>query len=177
MCAALVLAGVVPASVTPARDGLLRGLAGQEPLVLILSGGVRQGVATLGPAFAVPGVAIEFPEPGPYRLSGLGSLGEPLFSLSLAPDRFSDGAAGFTITIPFEPEWTLELDRLVLRTPQGSATLDRTDGGRAMLVRDRVTGDVRAILRDVPASAGLPPELAADSTRLQIIRGLPRIRN
>ncbi|WP_419167193.1 hypothetical protein [Candidatus Palauibacter sp.] len=144
----------------------------REPMVLLVSGGVRDGEIVLGPAFAYEG-AVRLPEPpGPYRLRGLDAEGDTLFSVSLTPSETSEGGSGFAVAIPFDPAWTEALDRIELRGPGGVATLDRTDGARAMLIRDRATGQVRAILRD--ASGGLPPELAADSASLDIILGLPR---
>ena len=144
----------------------------QESMVLLVSGGVLDGEIVLGPAFAYEG-AVRLPEePGPYRMRGLDAEGDTLFSVSLTPSETSEGGSGFTVAIPFDPAWTEALDRIELRGPEGVATLDRSDGGRAMLVRDRVTGQVRAILRD--HSGGLPPGLAADSASLDIILGLPR---
>ena len=162
------------------------GLAGQEEagdeadeavpaaMVLLVSGGVREGRMTLGPAFAYEGLASQPEEDGAYELRGLDGEGTVLFRARLTPGEMSDGGSGFTVVLPFEPGWTETLDRIELRGPEGVATLDRSDGARAMLVRDRDTGQVRAILRDAPASGGLPPSLAADSARLEIIRGLPR---
>ena len=162
------------------------GLAGQEEagdeadeavpaaMALIVSGGVREGRMTLGPAFAYEGSASQPEETGPYELRGLDGEGTVLFRTRLTPGEMSDGGSGFTVVLPFEPGWTETLDRIELRGPEGVATLDRSAGARAMLVRDRDTGQVRAILRDAPASGGLPPSLAADSARLEIIRGLPR---
>ena len=146
----------------------------QESMVLLVSGGVREGELVLGPAFAYEGATPPPHEPGPYRLRGLDAEGQTLFSVTLTPGEISDGGKGFTAGVPFDPAWTETLDRIDLRGPEGVATLDRSDGARAMLVRDRVTGQVRAILRDAPPSGGLPPALAADSARLEIIRGLPR---
>ena len=146
----------------------------QETMLLLVSGGVRDGEIVLGPAFAYAGAAATLEHPGPYRLRGLDGEGETLFSTSLTPGEISDGGSGFTVAIPFDSAWTVALDRIELRGPEGVATLDRSDGARAMLIRDRVTGQVRGILRDAPASGALPPGLAADSARLEIIRGLPR---
>ncbi len=146
----------------------------QRTMVLLVSGGVRDGEIVLGPAFAYEGAMPPPAEPGPYRLRGLDAEGETLFSVTLTPGEISDGGKGFTAGVPFDPAWTEALDRIELRGPEGVAALDRSDGPRAMLVRDRVTGQVRAILRDAPPSGGLPPGLEADSARLEIIRGLPR---
>ena len=169
-------AGAVLAADLPAQDPP----ANQEPpeaqasMVLLVSGGVRDGELVLGPAFAYEGPTPPPAEPGPYRLQGLDAEGETLFSVTLTPGEISDGGKGFTAGIPFDAAWTEALDRIDLRGPEGVATLDRSDGARAMLVRDRVTGQVRAILRDAPTSGRLPAGLEADSARLEIIRGLPR---
>ena len=179
-------ATAVLAAVVVAGPPFGAGLAGQEEagdeadeavpaaMVLLVSGGVRDGRMTLGPAFAYEGSASPTEESGAYELRGLDGEGTVLFRTRLTPGEMSDGGSGFTIVLPFEAAWTETLDRIELRGPEGVATLDRSDGARAMLIRDRETGQVRAILRDAPASGGLPPSLAADSARLEIIRGLPR---
>ncbi len=144
----------------------------QEAEVLLLMGGVRDGEMSIDPAFVYEG-RVRLPEaPGPYSLRGLDGEGETLFSLSFTPHEIDHGGSGFSFSIAFEPAWTEALDRIEVRGPEGVATVDRVAGGRAMLIIDRATGQVRSILRD--GSGGLPAALAADSAGLEIIRGLPR---
>ena len=155
-------------------------LAGQVPshepresMVLMLWGGIRaDGELVLEPAFAYEGRARRPGAPGDYRVRGLDDEGETLFSIRFTPGEISDGSKGFSYSIPFDPGWTEALDRLELRGPEGVATVDREAGVRAMMVIDRESGQVRSILRD--GAAGLPAALAADSSRVRILRGLPR---
>ena len=145
----------------------------QESTVLMLWGGVRaDGELVLEPAFAYEGRVHAPGVPGDYRVRGLDDEGGTLFSISFTPGEISDGSKGFSHSIPFDPAWTEALDRLELRGPEGVATVDREAGARGMMVIDRVTGQVRSILRN--GAAALPAELAADSSRVRILRGLPR---
>ena len=143
-----------------------------ETTVLMLWGGVRAGELVLEPAFAYEGAVRRPGEPGPYRVRGLDDQAETLFSISFVPGEISDGSKGFNYAIPFDSSWKGTLDRLELRGPEGVVTVDRQAGARGMMVIDRATGQVRSILRNSPAV--LPPELAADSSRVLILRGLPR---
>ena len=109
---------------------------------------------------------------GDYRVRGLDGEGETLFSIRFTPGEISDGSKGFSYSIPFDPAWTEALDRLELSGPEGVTTVGREAGARAMMVIDRATGQVRSLMRN--AAGGLPAELAADSSSLRILRGLPR---
>ena len=145
----------------------------QESMVLMLWGGIRaDGELVLEPAFAYEGRARRPGAPGDYRVRGLDDEGETLFSIRFTPGEISDGSKGFSYSIPFDPGWTEALDRLELRGPEGVATVDREAGVRAMMVIDRESGQVRSILRN--GAAALPAALAADSSRVRILRGLPR---
>lgn len=145
----------------------------QESTVLMIWGGIRvDGELVLEPAFAYEGRVRSPGGGGDYRVRGLDGEGETLFSIRFTPGEISDGSKGFSYSIPFDPAWTEALDRLELSGPEGVTTVDREAGARAMMVIDRATGQVRSLLRD--AAAGLPAELAADSSGLRILRGLPR---
>ena len=145
----------------------------QESTVLMLWGGVRaDGELVLEPAFEYEGSVRGPGAPGDYRVRGLDGEGETLFSISFTPGEISDGSKGFSYSIPFDAAWTEALDRLEFSAPEGVTTVDREAGARAMMVIDRATGQVRSIMRHGPVP--LPPELAADSSRVRILRGLPR---
>lgn len=145
----------------------------EESTVLMLWGGVRvDGELVLEPAFAYEGRVSRPVASGDYRVRGLDDEGETLFSIRFTPGEISDGSKGFSYSIPFDPAWTEALDRLELSGPEGVATVDREAGARAMMVIDRATGQVRSLLRN--AAAGLPAALAADSSGVRILRGLPR---
>ena len=187
----LAAAAAVTAAVTaaaPAAAPLAAGILAQErppeasgepseeSTVLMLWGGVRaDGELVLEPAFAYEGRARGPGAPGDYRVRGLDDEGETLFSIRFTPGEISDGSKGFSYSIPFDAAWTEALDRLELSGPEGVVEVDREAGARAMMVIDRESGQVRSILRN--GAAALPAELAelaADSSRVRILRGLPR---
>ncbi|MXX69424.1 MAG: hypothetical protein F4Y74_10730 [Gemmatimonadales bacterium] len=149
------------------------GEPSEESTVLMLWGGVRaDGELVLEPAFAYEGRTRGPGAPGDYRVRGLDGEGETLFSIRFTPGEISDGSKGFSYSIPFDPVWTEALDRLELSGPEGVVTVGREAGARAMMVIDRATGQVRSIARN--GAATLPAELEADSSRVRILRGLPR---
>lgn len=145
--------------------------------MLLLWGGVDAGELRLEPAFVYPTTARLPSSAGPYRLSGRDAAGRILFSLSFAPTSLAHGTddenRAFAFAIPFDPAWTGTLDRLTLRGPEGSATVDRSRGGRARLIIDRNAGRIRGIVRHWPGR--LPPALAPDRAVLDVGRGLPRL--
>ncbi|MDE2943963.1 MAG: hypothetical protein OXT63_07110 [Gemmatimonadota bacterium] len=170
-----VTAAVLPAGGILAQERSPEASAepSQESTVLMLWGGVRvDGELVLEPAFAYEGRVSRPGASGDYRVRGLDDEGETLFSIRFTPSEISDGSKGFSYSIPFDAAWTEALDRLELSGPEGVATVDREAGARAMMVIDRATGQVRSLLRN--AAAGLPAALAADSSGVRILRGLPR---
>ena len=146
--------------------------AAQE--TLLLWGGVREGELRLEPAFAHD-ARLKLPEaPGPYQLEGRDAEGRRLFSLSFTPDALDHGGSGFLFAIPFEPEWSEDLDRITLTGPEGSTTLDRDTGGRAALIIDRSSGRVRTIARDWSVEDAALPAAMVTNAQVQVVRGLPR---
>ncbi len=142
-----------------------------QTTTLLLWGGVRDGGLRLEPAF-VHDARIKLSEvSGPYQLTGLDSQGRRLFSFSFTPDKLDDAGSNFLFAVPFEPEWTEDLDRVTLTGPEGSTTLDRNTGGRAAMIVDRATGQVRTIARDW-SDGPLPVAMPANA-QVEIIRGLP----
>ena len=140
---------------------------------LLLWGGIQEGELRLKPAFAHD-ARLKLPEAsGPYQLAGLDAEGRRLFSLSFTPDELDHGGSSFLFAIPFEPEWTEDLDRITLTGPEGSTTLDRDTGGRAALIIDRASGRVRTISRDWSDGDGALPAAMAANIQVEIIRGLP----
>ena len=145
-----------------------------EQETLLLWGGVQDGDLRLEPAFAHD-ARLKLPEaPGPYRLEGLSAGGRRLFSFSFTPDELDHGGSSFLFAIPFEPEWTEDLDRITLAGPEGSTTLDRETGGRAALIIDRASGRVRTIARDWSVGNAASAAAMALDAQVEVIRGLPR---
>ena len=111
---------------------------------------------------------------GPYQLEGLDAEGGRLFSLSFTPDELDHGGSGFLSAIPFQPEWTEDLDRITLTGPEGSTILDRDTSGRAASIINGASGLVRTIARDWSADAGGALTAAAPANaQVEVIRGLP----
>ena len=163
------LAGILAQERPPEASGE----PSEESTVLMLWGGVRvDGELVLEPAFAYEGRPRGPGAPGDYRVRGLDDEGETLFSIRFTPGEISDGSKGFSYSIPFDAAWTEALDRLELSGPEGVTAVDREAGARATMVIDRATGQVRSIARN--GAATLPAELEADSSRVRILRGLPR---
>ena len=160
----------------PAADRAADG-GGSRGDMLLLWGGVNGGELRLEPAFVYPTTARLPSSAGPYRLSGHDAAGRTLFSLSFTPTSLAHGThdenRAFAFAIPFDPAWTETLDRLTLRGPEGSATVDRSRGGHARLIIDRNAGRIRGIVRHWPGR--LPPALAPDRAVLDVGHGLPRL--
>ena len=95
-----------------------------------------------------------------------------MFSVSFTPVELDHGGSNFVFAIPYEPAWMQELDRVMLTGPEGSDTIDRDTGGRAALILDRATGQVRSISRDW--SDGRHPAAMRMHAEVEIVRGLPR---
>ena len=122
--------------------------------VLVWGGLDSGGDPFLEPAFvldAVPSV----PQPGSdFRLRGRTVDGGDAFALTFdmpeIPD-VEDGRSAFVFTVPVT--WTGALASISLVGGGGSATLDQTTDSPMTIVRDPVTGQVRAFLRGPQAAA------------------------
>ncbi|WP_423924442.1 Ig-like domain-containing protein [Candidatus Palauibacter sp.] len=123
---------------------------------LLLWGGIDEaGAPFLDPAFVVDAIPTLPSEAGDFGLLGRGADGEVLFSLSFGmPEVAGGGGAGFAFTLPVEPRWAGSLASITLSGPGGSATLDENTDRWAAIVRDPLTRQVRAILRDLPFDPG-----------------------
>lgn len=147
---------------------------------LMLWGGVTPGgQLRLDPAFVMD-VPEKLPSSaGPYRLEVVGDGGATLLALDFAMDEISDGGGGFLFMAPFREEWRGTLDRIVLRGPEGTITLDRDTRRPMAIVIDRASGQIRAILRGDAVEARIEAAEtegeaeAADGTRVLVSYGLP----
>ena len=148
---------------------------------LLLWGGVdSEGIPHLEPAFVVDAPPTLPAPPGEYRLSGHTGGGAELFTMSfempVAAD--GDGRASFAFVLPTRPEWQGDLASIALTGPGGSVTLDAESDLSVAILRNRLTGQVRGILRNPPQTdADLADTLEAltPGSELQILfsRGLP----
>ena len=120
---------------------------------LLLWGGMgADGVPFLEPAFVVEAPPSPPQTGGEYRLTGLSRGGTELFSLSFTMPEVADGdgSSSFAFTIPAHPGWEQLLGAITLSGPGGSATLDAGSDRAVVILRDPRSGQVRAILHDVP---------------------------
>ena len=164
-----------------ADEGSAGDAAVAEPAAsLMLWGGVdADGAPFLEPAFAVDAPPLLPDSAGDHRIVGTGAGGETLFSISFAMPELADadGESSFVFVVPARPGWQAALAAVTLTGPGGTAALD-DDGDRAMaILRDRRTGQVRAILRDLPPqyriAADATAGVAAPGMEVMFSRGIP----
>jgi len=76
-----------------------------------------------------------------------------------------------------EPEWETGLRRITLSGPGGVAILDTNSDRPAAIVRDRSSGQIRAILTDLPHGERTMAEVArlTDEPGFEVLfsRGIP----
>ena len=131
---------------------------------LLVSGGVAaDGELHLDPAFVVETRPTPPRSGGPYALAGRRADGSDLFSFSFDMLELldGDGRSGFTFALPVQDAWESELASLVLTGPGGAVEMRQGSEPPMAIMRDPVTGQVRAILRDLPAGATGPGALDA----------------
>ncbi len=121
---------------------------------LVVSGGVTSdGEPRLEPAFVVDTPPVRPDSVGPWRLTGTRADGGELFSVDFAMRELADGegGAGFVLALPVQPKWATELASLSLSGPGGSVEMSRGSEPPLAILRDPVTGEVRAIFSDLSA--------------------------
>jgi hypothetical protein len=168
-------------STFPMKAGAVTSAA-TEPGLLVW-GRIEQGRVVLEPGFEVDAPASLPTQGGPHQLTGLGALGESLFSFTFAGDRVADSPSGddetFAFVVPMSRLRGVELAgmRLSARGRQvelrssGSMTVPtatRLANGRvrvtwngspsrAALIRDVRTGEILSVARggsvDLPSSS------------------------
>ena len=153
---------------------------------LLLSGGTdSDGAPFLDPAFVVDAPPALPESGGEYEITGRTVDGDELFSLrfDMADAIHGDGESSFIFALPVEPGWAERLDSITLSGPGGSDTLDGDSDRPMTILRDPVTGQVRAILRDPPlatsadgAVAGDAASLAGPDVEVLFSRGIPGSR-
>ena len=128
-------------------------------------------VAAAPPALPAPG--------GDYTITGWTGGGSELFSLRFEMPETADGGGntGFAFLLPLYRDPGADLATITLTGPEGSFTLDRTTNRPLVVLRDRRTGRVRAILRDAAAElaarAAASPVPGATDLELLVSRGIP----
>lgn len=135
--------------------------AASGPALLVWGGTDGEGPPHLNPVFAVDAPPLLPARGGEHQVLGRSADGEVLFSLSfdMRPMADTEGRAGFAYTIPSSPAWVGALAEIELTGPEGSAIINDDTNSPAVILRDRTTGRVRAILRD-----GSALEAASEAT-------------
>ena len=136
--------------------------------LLVWGGADADGVPFLEPALVVDAPPALPRSSGEFRLAGRRDDGVVLFSLSFDMPEAADGdgSSGFAFVLPVEAGWAGTLSAITLTGPGGSVTLDAASDHSMAVLRDPRTGQVRAILRELPgtvlnradAVAALSPE-------------------
>ena len=127
------------------------------------------------PAFVVDAPTVLPDAAGEHRIAGRTANGDELFSLdfTLPETADGDGRGSFVFALPADPAWAGNLASITLSGPGGSATLDGDTDLPMTVLLDPATGQVRAILRDLPqadAAAALAPQAGLDAL---FSRGIP----
>ena len=161
------------------QQSLMASLTAQEAESLLLWGGAdANGELYLNPAFVVDAPTVLPDAAGEHRITGRTADGDELFSLDFGVPETADGdgSASFAFVLPVQPGWAGNLASITLSGPGGSATLDGDTDLPMTILLDPVTGQVRAILRDLPqaaAAAALTPQAGLDSLEVLFSRGIP----
>ncbi|MDE0394341.1 MAG: Ig-like domain-containing protein [Gammaproteobacteria bacterium] len=160
------------------RSQLIAIRAAQEAASLLLWGGTdADGTPFLHPAFVVDAPPALPDATGEHRITGRTADGDELFSLDFAMPEVADGdgSSSFAFILPAEPAWAGNLAGITLSGPGGSATLDSDTDLSTTILLDPSTGEVRAILRDLPEAdaAALAPQAGTESLDVLFSRGIP----
>ena len=153
--------------------------AAATPSLLLWGGADAAGEPYLNPAFVVDAPASLPDAAGEYRLAGRAADGRELFSLSFSPTETADGdgRSSFVFALPARSGWE-ELTSITLAGPDGSVTLDGGSDRPMAILRDPASGQVRAILRDLPPATAAAEAAAAampSEPGLEVLfsRGIP----
>ena len=147
---------------------------------LMLWGGVdADGAPFMEPAFAVDAPPLLPDSGGDYRIVGTAVGGETLFSISFPMPHVADadGASSFVFVVPARAAWQAALAAITLTGPGGTAALNGDSNRPMAILRDPNTGQVRGILRDLPAAAQVAADLAERTAgpglHMLFSRGIP----
>ncbi|WP_419948338.1 leucine-rich repeat domain-containing protein [Candidatus Palauibacter sp.] len=121
--------------------------------LLVSGGATADGALHLDPAFVVETLPTVPQAAGPHTLTGRRADGSELFSVGFAMAEIwdGDGRSGFSFALPVQAEWETELASLALSGPVGTVEIREGSTPPMAIMRDPVTGQVRAILRNLPS--------------------------
>ena len=147
--------------------------------LLVSGGAAADGALHLDPAFVVDAPPVVPHTSGPYTLTGRRADGSELFlvSFDMAEIWDGDGRSDFAFALPVQSEWEAELASLVLAGAGPDGTVEMREGSEPpmAILRDPQTGQVRAILRDLPAGPLARSAAEAQAPGLDVLfsRGIP----
>ena len=138
---------------------------------LVLSGGVFEGELRLEPVYWLATAPRTPSFPGPYRIEGF-SGPDLRFSLRFAPDEDKFGNKYFFFAVPVNQG---DVDRIVLRGPEGEVTVDEHDTRTITIIRGE-SGLVRGMLRDWDSDV---PAMPGQGSKLNLVSysGLREVRH
>ena len=154
-------------------------VTGAAPTLLVSGGASADGAVHLDPAFVIETSPVVPLFGGPYQLIGRGADETDLFSVSFEMEEVmdGDGRSGFAFALPVQTGWDMELTSLVLIGPNGSVEMRVGSEPPMAFMRDPRTGEVRAILRNLPADPMSPGALDAlapePGLEIMVSGGLP----
>lgn len=146
---------------------------------LLLWGGIDDvGLPRLEPAFVVDAPPALPDSAGAYRITGRTASGAELFSYSftMPATAYGDGSSGFAFALPVRAGWEDVLATITLSGLGGTVTLDGESDIPMAILRDPRTGQVRGILRDMPAATEVAADgVGATTPGLEVLfsRGIP----
>ncbi len=130
------------------------------PSLLVWGARSASGELSMDPALLVEGRSLLPEARGDYTLTGLDGAQRELFSISFDMDEPADAEEGtgiFVFLLPVEPGWEA-LASLVLAGPGDALfTLDGDSEATMALIRDALSGQVRAIRGDFAERPTAPP--------------------
>ncbi len=130
-------------------------VAASTPALLIWGGTDEEGAPYLNPVFAVNAPPSLPNGDGEYRLVGRTADGDVLFLISFNMKSLADTderRAGFAFAIPASPEWADALAEVELTGPVGSDMINADSNRPILILRERSSGHVRALLRGESAT-------------------------
>ena len=120
---------------------------------LLISGTLNSnGELSLDPAFAVNTKPSPPDSHGPYTISGRSFNDVELFSFSFDIPQWpdGDGSSGFAFVLPIDEESGIRLNRITVSGPNGYFELRDGSKPPTVIARDYRSGEVRAILTNLP---------------------------
>jgi len=152
-------------------EGTARPPVPEPETTLMLWGSASDRSLLLEPAFLVEAPPTQPTSGGPYRLEGFGPAGEVRFSFDFTPDPVEYDGAQFHFNLPYDPVRDGALERVVLSGPAGEDSLSPMSAPPMAIVRNSVSGQIRAFLRDWDGT--VPAAVQGSTFEIMFSDGIP----